>query len=99
MATLTEIASLRKITNGAEGYTDQQLSDLLDGGATEQQLAYRIWNELAASYATLVDVSESGSSRSLSELHKNALNIAAVYSPSAASEVAVKPRTRKMVRG
>ncbi len=100
MATPADIAALRKITDGAKGYTDLELSSLLDAGATEQQLAYRIWNEIAASTAQMVNVSESGSSRNLSDLHKNALTMASIYAPGAVlqAEVTVK-RSRRMVRG
>lgn len=57
-------------------YTDLALSIRLDAAASSQGLAGEIWREKAANYAALVNVSESGSSRSLSDLHKNALAMA-----------------------
>lgn len=102
MATATDIASVRRITNGAEGYSDLQLDELFTAGMTERQIAHRIWNEIAASSAALVDVSESGSSRSLSQAHKNALTMAAQFAPEADDTFveSTRPvRTRKAVRG
>lgn len=57
-------------------YDDIALSIRLDASPSTQGLAADIWREKAASYAALVNVSESGSSRSLSDLHKNALAMA-----------------------
>ncbi len=101
MATPTDITNLRRITNGAEGYTDQQLAEMFDAGMTEREIAHRVWNEIAASAALLVDTSESGSSRSLSQAHRNALTMAATYAPEAADvlEAQLPKRTRKAVRG
>lgn len=44
-----------------------------------QGLAADIWREKAASYAGLVSVSESGSSRQMSDLHKNAIAMAKAF--------------------
>ncbi|QPX62561.1 hypothetical protein SEA_WOLLYPOG_8 [Arthrobacter phage Wollypog] len=102
MATAAQITSLRRITDGASTYTDQEIGDMFDAGLTERQIAYRVWNEIAASAASLVDVSESGSSRQLSQAHRNALTMAAQYAPEADPdyvEPTVPKRTRRMVRG
>lgn len=101
MATASDIENLRRLTNGAEGYTDEQLTALLDAGMTENQIAYRLWNEIAASSAALVDTAESGSSRKLSDLHKNALTMAATFKEgtNAALNATVTVRTRRAVRG
>jgi hypothetical protein len=100
MATIDQIENVRRITNGAEGYTDQQLNTLIDSGMSDQAIAYRIWNEIAASTALLVNTSESGSSRSLSDLHKNALTMAANFAPQPlVDEFGAPKRTRKMIRG
>ena len=100
MATITQINSIRRLTNGAEGYTDEQLSEMIDSGMTEDQMAYRIWNEIAASAAALVNVSESGSSRNLSDLHKNPLTMANSFKSTTTlnAEITIK-RSRKAVRG
>lgn len=101
MATPTQIESIRRLTNSAEGYTDEELGALIDSGMTENQIAYRVWNEIAASTASLVNVSESGSSRNLSDLHKNALTMANTFRDGEAAvlDATVKVRTRKAVRG
>lgn len=100
MATDTQIASIRRLTAEAVGYTDEQLSVMIDSGMTEDQMAYRIWNEIAASTAQLVNVSESGSTRALSDLHKNALTMANSFrSPVTLNADITIKRTRRAVRG
>lgn len=82
MATAAEIAALRLIIAEPDDeapYTDAILSVRLDGAASSQALASQIWLEKAATYAELVNTSESGSSRNLSDLHKNALAMAATF--------------------
>lgn len=79
MATADQIAALRLMIDqplDETPYDDESLSLRLDGAASPQALAGQIWLEKAASYAQLVNVSESGSSRSMSDLHKNALAMA-----------------------
>lgn len=82
MATAEEIAAFRLLideADDADPYSDLSLSNRLDAALSSQALAKEIWLEKAASYASLVNVSESGSSRSMSDLHKNALAMAAGY--------------------
>jgi hypothetical protein len=57
-------------------YDDISLSNRLDAATSPLSLSKEIWLEKAASYASLVNVSESGSSRSMSDLSKNALAMA-----------------------
>jgi Cdc6-like AAA superfamily ATPase len=96
------------MTGGAEGYTDSQLQNVLDRntsaltGVVNYNLAAReVWSWLAAKYAQLVDTSESGSTRKLSDLHKHALTMVSQYTPAdGVVEVVepVRPRTRPIVR-
>lgn len=82
MATAEEIAAFRLLideANDALPYDDASLSLRLDDATSTEALAKQIWLEKAASYAALVNVSESGSSRSMSDLHKNALNMAKTF--------------------
>lgn len=83
MASAEEILSLRLLIgqpDNVEPYTDQVLSDRIDAAEGDlDEVAYIIWTEKAASYSGLVDMAESGSSRSLSQLHKNALSMAARF--------------------
>lgn len=76
-------------------YTDLALSIRLDVAASPVGLAADIWREKAANYAALVNVSESGSSRALSDLHKNALEMAKHFG----SVDPANPGTGSAVRG
>lgn len=82
MATAEEIAALRLFI-GEEvdelPYSDAVLGERIDAAASIQGLAQEVWTEKAARYAELVTTSESGSSRNLSDLHKNALAMAAHF--------------------
>lgn len=104
MATETQIASLRRMIDDVDAptsYSDTDLNARIDEAGSTEQAASVIWREKAASYSTLVDVSESGSSRKLSDLRKAAMEQAAYYDGivSAAAVVAAsRPRTRPIVR-
>lgn len=79
MATAEEIAAFRLLIDesaDALPYDDVSLSLRLDAAASPQALGREIWLEKAAKYSSLVNVSESGSSRSMSDLNKNALAMA-----------------------
>ena len=83
MASPEEIAELRRLINepvNVAPWTDGALSARLDArpaGQTVAGLAASIWREKAASYASLVDVKEGSSDRKLSQLYKQALDLAA----------------------
>lgn len=53
-----------------------KIADLLDQGLTVNGTMSRFWHAKAAETASMVDVSESGSSRSLSSIHENAVRMA-----------------------
>lgn len=57
-------------------YPDDLLSALIDNLKSVPAAAAVIWREKAAATSGLVDVSESGSSRKLSDVSKNALEMA-----------------------
>lgn len=63
-----------------------------------------LWGYKAARFAGLVDTSESGSSRSMSQLYKNAMAMQANFEKRAKADVTVveeaeaRPRTRTAVR-
>jgi len=78
MATVDEVAMLRRMTDIAHDdtlYTDAVLAGIIDASASIEAAAAQVWTEKAASFAGSVDMSESGSSRSLSQLHKHALEM------------------------
>jgi hypothetical protein len=98
VATTEEVAELRRmIAEPSETtYTDLALSALIDA-SNLYQAAVSIWSQKASAYAGLVDITESGSSRKLSDLQKNALAMASFYKAQIAAEVEtttdVPPRT------
>lgn len=57
-------------------WDQDRVTALLDQGNSVNQLMARFWNAKAAESATMIDVSESGSSRSLSTIHENAVRMA-----------------------
>lgn len=77
MASTDDIARLRRLVDepGTETYTDQMLGDLIDLYGIERTAA-QVWTEKAAVYTALVNVTESGSARQLSDLARNALLMA-----------------------
>lgn len=99
MATTSEIDLLRADTDGAIEYTDEQLGEILVAEGTHAMAARRIWRTKAATTASMVDVTESGSSRALGALHKQALTMAESFGKDEPAALAgnVK-RTRRAVR-
>lgn len=81
MATTEEVANLRRmVAEPTEAtYSNLALSAILDAAPSAYHAAASIWQEKAGTYAELVNTSESGSSRSNSQLHQNALNMAKHY--------------------
>lgn len=103
MASAEELLRLRRMVGepGTDTYSDEALSALLAANPSLESVAAGIWQEKAANYAELVNVSESGSSRSLSDLHKNALRFAEYYTRQAGGEpeaVADAPTTIPITR-
>ena len=104
MATVDQIAELRDLVaepDDANGWTDEKLGNLIDASDSLNAVASQIWSRKAAMYATLVDVSESGSSRKLSDLHKNALAMGAFYATQGdgAAPVTSAPIVSRIRRG
>lgn len=106
MASDAQIADLRrKISESDETtWTDDALAALIDAANGDlDSVASSIWEEKAASYAELVDISEAGSSRKNSQLYSNALKMAKHYGDAdAADDDPVAgvdyPTTRPIVR-
>lgn len=103
MATSLEIAELRaetqELTN-AEPYTDTFLGELIDAYGIPES-AYRIWKAKRNTVASLVDISEGGSSRKMSQLFDNYDKIVKGYETaetSIDSPTTYAPRTRKAER-
>jgi hypothetical protein len=78
MATEAELARMRRMTDLDSAdpvYTDEVLGGMIDEMGVEGASS-AVWREKAAVYAGLVDTTESGSSRRLSQLHSQALAMA-----------------------
>jgi pectin methylesterase-like acyl-CoA thioesterase len=89
MATEEQISALRLMVDeegDCGGWDDDKLAAAIDASETLNGAAARVWYLKAGSYANLVDVSESGSSRKLSDLHKNATEMGNLYAGLALAE-------------
>jgi hypothetical protein len=102
------ILSLRSMV-GTTDLTDDQLAAILvdkmyeDDTFNMNAAAAHVWRIKAAGFAELVTVSESGSSRNLSDMHKNALSMAAQFEGLDRAEDPIlamtnRSRTRQIVR-
>jgi hypothetical protein len=106
MATPDEVVRLRRLADyqDTDPYDDPQLSAIIDASSVYRAAA-RLWDERAASYASLVNTSESGSSRQMGDLHKNALAMGKYFKSLADEEETETPvdvtrfaQTRAIVR-
>lgn len=82
MATEAAIYSTRVNTNTVgeeETFSDESIGFLVDSLGSIEAASASIWRMKAASAAELVDVSEAGSTRKFSDLHKNALTMATLW--------------------
>lgn len=82
MATAQEIAAAQDLLppNAEEyGFDEDKIAELLDAGTTGNAFLVAYWDKVTTDTADLVDMSESGSSRSLSQVHKNAAAMAKVF--------------------
>lgn len=75
MATQDQIKEIRGLIQESvnqEPWTDEFLGSLIDRYGVDRA-AQSIWKQKSASYVEIVSISEGGSSRSSSDIHKNAL--------------------------
>lgn len=82
MATAEEIAELRRMIGESlneSPWDDATIAALIDASPSMNVAAMKSWEQKAATYASMVDVSESGSSRRLSQLQEQALRMVAYY--------------------
>lgn len=61
------------------GWDDAYIGAFIDAGLSDNLILATFWDKVSTSTANLVDMSESGSSRSLSQVHKNAVSMAKMY--------------------
>lgn len=62
------------------GFTDQQITDLLDRNNSLNGAILEGWQIKAARYADLVDMAEGTTKRNFGDLHEQALRMVASYS-------------------
>lgn len=105
MATESDVTTVREFVNeptNANGWTDDRIKAIVDANDGDLRAAAAdIWTSKASSFSMLVDVSENGSSRKMSDIHKNALAMARQFrSESIDLQIATigRPRTRAIVR-
>lgn len=82
MAELADIARLRRLIgepDDVEPWTDAVLSAIIDTNDTLNEAALEVWESKLASSAGMVDTTESGSSRKLSQLNDQAAKMVAYY--------------------
>lgn len=104
MATVQEIAELRlaiQEPNDAPPYTDEFLGGLIDAYGVPAS-AGKVWRSKAASVARLVDISEGGSSRKMSQVYdqytKTAIGFESEANGGSTPDGYVAPRSRKATR-
>jgi len=101
MADPAVIAELRRLIDEPtpETFTDEVLSARIDASPDLPALAGQIWREKAATYAGLVDIKEGNSDRKLSQLYKQALEMASSLDPGGVEAEERRPaRTRRIER-
>lgn len=82
MASEDQVAALRRaaaVSADDDTYEYETLAALIDDLGSVEAAAATIWGEKAASFAGVVDTTESGSTRRLSQLHQQALAMQKFY--------------------
>lgn len=105
MATAAQIADLRDLTDEptTANFTDAELGAFIDAVAGDVDFAaVAVWERKSASYSSLVDTSESGSSRKNSDLYRNAIAMAKYFreknGDADVTPSVVRTRVRRIVR-
>lgn len=101
MATTDEINELRDLVNDQTlpyTFTAPQLSAYIDSAGSVRAAAGAVWNVKASKLAGLVDVTEGSSSRKLSQLYKQALEMASFFGASDPTVKPAKSGTRPITR-
>lgn len=68
------------------GWDDDKIKTYLDAGNSVYAVLRKFWESRAAKYHSMIDVSEHGSSRSMSRLYDNALKQAEYWDSKVAKE-------------
>lgn len=99
-ASIQELRDLIAEPDDTNGWTDARLGEILDARDEDvQSSAGHVWTVKASTYAGMVDVSESGSSRKLGDLHRQAMAMAALFAGSSGeADLSRRPRISDIVR-
>jgi hypothetical protein len=73
------VADMLPGDSAEQGWDVTRIGTDLDAGLSPNKIALAYYRKRAADTATYVDISESGSSRSLSSVHRNMLAMADLY--------------------
>ena len=88
MADLTLVDQISE-DMGPDPWEDDEIIRLLDEEQlTANQILFRFWTRRSAEAAHLTSISESGSSRSLQQVHDNALKMVKMYDDRVKAEAA-----------
>lgn len=74
MATLEEVKE--SLPAGLDEWDDAYITALINDGVSKNRILNRAWLAKAAKTSEMVDIAESGSSRSISTIYKNAKEMA-----------------------
>jgi hypothetical protein len=78
-ADVTAVLDLLPSTSAEQGWDQDRVGTDLDSGMSPNQIALAYYRKRAADSATYVDISESGSSRSLSTVHRQMVAMVEMY--------------------
>ena len=101
MATTDEINMLRDLVNdnaAPQTFTAAQLSGYIDAEGDVRKAAGVVWGIKASRLAGLVDVTEGSSSRKMSQLYKQALEMSAHFGGEDSVATTGRSGTRRIVR-
>ena len=101
MATPEDIALVKTQIpeeSNAYGFDDDTIGAMLDSGLSVTQTIQGVWSGISGKSSSMIDVQESGSSRSLSQIHTNAQAMADWWKQKADLEAAqanpIKPKAK-----
>ncbi|QXO13673.1 hypothetical protein SEA_DUMPTRUCK_17 [Gordonia phage DumpTruck] len=96
MALLDEVKA--NLPGDLPAWTDEAINALITEGQSKAKILASAWQEKATKLYALVDVAESGSSRNMSGVYKNAMELAKYWKDIADKEddraATGRPRTR-----
>lgn len=72
--------------SGLADWTDEYIGNLITEGVSVNRILARAWFAKASSVSEMVDISESGSSRNMSGIYRNAMDMARFWSDKADKE-------------